>query len=68
MTTPALLPRSEPKRVKDKQAQWDQLLERLTKAGPLPEVAEILESSAHSEEEVDSLMRRFEAGEFRNQE
>jgi hypothetical protein len=68
MTTAIQDSGSKAKPTPDKEEKWEQLRERITRAQPLPGLAEVLGSKSRSEEEVEALLRRFEAGEFRNQE
>lgn len=68
MTTAVQLPPKKAKPSPVENDAWEQLRHRVAEAGELPNVAKTLGSKPRSEADVEELMRRFEAGEFRNQE
>lgn len=67
MTTAVHKPRSDENRARELERKWERLRNRVGQS-QLPELAEILGTKDRSEEEVEEFLRRFEAGEFRNQE
>ena len=49
------------------EALWAELRKRASSSRPLPNLADLIGATYCSEAEVEELMRRFEAGEFRNE-